>query len=791
MLGVTSYISTDLSPFPLVWIIPLSLYLLSFILVYLKGWTGNRLFKFGDSAYTLQDGMIYIVQPIGLLALTFIVLRGGFDPFYATGITMFGFFANALACHGELAKDRPKTHYLTEYFLCMSFGGMLGGIFNGIVAPLVFQSGVWEFHVAIVIACLVRPEYVPSGWFDELVMNAAPGLRTWARSQGDEMAKSMGKPAPGTTYMFNYFLDVVLGLFVLGLAYVLSTTEISQRIWQKAAELISKSSESTHVLVRNAWLFGIPMIFSFFFAGRPVRMGLAVAGLMLANLYFAERGDEPLEARRTYFGVLRVMSGPRTSRENRLEDKEEQADFIIKPIMREGEAYAPTFRFSYLMHGTTYHGRNYTYTKEDQKAGNIRDVTRIATTYYHRYGPVGIVMEQYNWFPGKQNTFHADARMPVSMVGQITASMGVGNLPLAAVIEPWSEPPYATIGLGTGTMASYARPYQFMTYYEIDDVIRGFSVPEKSDEPGIEPLDFNMKGPYRHGTRFSYLQNAIWRGANLEVIMGDARLSLEPKREKDNIDNSFIYVANFNKFQDPKDRYYMGAPFEEVHPPKGAAYPEGFYAQRDSFYKAIVVDAFSSDAIPIHLLTKQAMEIYMSKLTQDGVLLVHTSNRHMDLVKPATRIVMELSKESVARATKAVDDFDEKELRHIWAKYYPNEADKFDAAKAKETYIKSQEVNCLVGKDSDKGRYLGLFSSEYVMVYRGDGFSKWVDKLKAEKERLGAGAAPASLSVLNSGVTWYDPREGMQEPGFRRVPPVTLRDSLWTDDYSFILGVLR
>jgi len=152
------------------------------------------------------------------------------------------------------------------------------------------------------------------------------------------------------------------------------------------------------------------------------------------------------------------------------------------------------------------------------------------------------------------------------MIGQMTASLGVGTLPLPAIIEPWSEPPYATIGLGTGTMASYSRPYQFMTYYEIDDVIRGFSVPEKSDEQGVEPIDFGIKGPYRHGTRFTYLQNAIWRGANLEVVMGDARLSLEPKREEFNIDNSYIFVADFKKFQDNKDRYYMGAPFETVKP---------------------------------------------------------------------------------------------------------------------------------------------------------------------------------------------------------------------------------
>ena len=218
MLGVTSYISTDLSPFPLVWIIPLALYLISFILVYLKAWTGNRLPLGGTGGYTLHQMIVFVAQPLGVLCLCIIVLRRGFDPFYATSAAMLGFFANALACHGELAEDRPSTKHLTEYFLLMSVGGAVGGILNGIIAPLVF-SGVWEFYIAIAIACFVRPQYVPSGWFDELVLSAFPGLRGWFSNQGDEMAKSMGRPPQHSTYMFSLFLDIVFGVFVLSIAY--------------------------------------------------------------------------------------------------------------------------------------------------------------------------------------------------------------------------------------------------------------------------------------------------------------------------------------------------------------------------------------------------------------------------------------------------------------------------------------------------------------------------------------------------------------------------------------------
>jgi hypothetical protein len=819
-LGVTNYVSTDVSPFPLLWISYLSLYLISFIIVFARwpfSWTGKPLFNFGDSSYTMHDAIIYIAQPLGLLALCFIVLTRNFSPQIAFPITWFGFFASALACHGEFAKDRPNTKYLTEYFLLMSFGGAIGSIFNGIFAPIFFQRGVIEFHIAIVFACLVRPEVIPSGWLDELIMNAFPGLRTWARTQGDEMAKSMNRPAPGTTYMFNYFLDVVLGLFVLGISYFLGKAMWDNESWsmailQKLLQLVGAGRGWSQSFFQNAWIFGIPMVFCFFFAGRPLRIGLAVTGMFLGNLYFSEDSRELLEARRTYFGVLRVMQGAEGIRDE--EEATPGGEFIRKLPMRDGKPFMPRnlFNFTYLMHGTTYHGRNYMYTREDHKAGFIKDASRVATTYYHRYGPVGIVFEQYNWLPGRQNTFYADSRMPVTMIGQIAASMGTNQLPLGTLVETWSEPPFATIGLGTGTMVSYARPYQHMTYYEIDDVIRGFSIPEKSDAIDCEPIDENLKGPYRHGTRFTYLQNAIFRGVNLEVIMGDARLSLEPKREQFNIDNSYQYQADFSSFAKDrfeKDRYYMGVPFKNMDPwfePKGGGEKKPTRSPyRDGYYKAIVVDAFSSDAIPVHLITKQAIEIYLSKLTQDGVLLVHTSNRHMDLVRPVARIALALKQEAVDKAKKDVEEFDEAELRRIWARLNPpdesekdkdkekdKEKYKFDAEKAKELYIKSQEVNCLVGKDSAKDLYLGLFSSEYVMIFRGDGFSKWVEKLNAEKAKLN-GRPPPGQSILNSVVNWYDPYIDHTEIRANREvkAPITLRDPIWTDDYSYILGVLR
>ena len=150
--------------------------------------------------------------------------------------------------------------------------------------------------------------------------------------------------------------------------------------------------------------------------------------------------------------------------------------------------------YNYLMHGTTYHGRNYQNPL----------LSRLATTYYHRWGPVGAVTEKYNWLGGPQNTYYSDVRLPISMIGMGATPMAL--LPTGQLAEAYSEPPYATVGLGTGTMASYVRPYQHMAYYEIDDKIKHMSVPED----GTKPL-------------FTYVDRANKRGGNVEIIMAIGR----------------------------------------------------------------------------------------------------------------------------------------------------------------------------------------------------------------------------------------------------------------------------
>src|SRR5207244_7089547 len=71
-------------------------------------------------------------------------------------IHLLALFAVAMLCHGELARTRPAPRYLTGFYLLMSVGGVLGGLFNALIAPLVFND-LYEYTAALVMACMLVP----------------------------------------------------------------------------------------------------------------------------------------------------------------------------------------------------------------------------------------------------------------------------------------------------------------------------------------------------------------------------------------------------------------------------------------------------------------------------------------------------------------------------------------------------------------------------------------------------------------------------------------------------------
>lgn len=552
MLGVTTYMTTDIASIPLLWIIPLTLYLLTFIIV------------FSRVPLTVHQAMV-LSMPVFVLILVFVMVSEIKIKQIAWlfMLHLATLFVVAMVCHGELARNRPSTRYLTRFYLCMSVGGILGGLFNGLVAPVIFNS-IAEYALVIVVACLLLPSLEDVMKMSRLNraldigLGSALGLAAVYSVYKfyqlfqiyPETTTEQWLAATGFPHLWEQVLVVVLVAGVL-LAYAL-TAPRQKRLnrWLDVLMPLSLGILTAQLIhgspFRNwdlSWItdpldvspkqlatvltYGLPVALCYGFAEQPIRFGLGVGAIFLAGAVNSTESSYVIHQDRSFFGVLKV---------------EKRNPYEMFPRLNDGTVYHR------LLHGTTLHGMqradNYPLLLLPLTASNPFEAAAFrvygkseneeqrmdALTYYHRTGPVGQIYSIYCASGTKANS--------------------------------------GFIGLGTGTMATYLEPQQHGDIYEIDKKV----------------VDIASNPVY-----FSYLPE---RAGRYDIKLGDARLKL-----KDASDHS---------------------------------------------YNLIVVDAFSSDAIPVHLITKEAIQLYFEKLREDGVLAVHISNRHLSLGPVLGNIVREL-----------------------------------------------------------------------------------------------------------------------------------------------------
>jgi hypothetical protein len=144
LVAVTAHISTDVAAVPLLWVIPLALYLLTFVIVFAR-------------QPLIPHWLVVAVKPFFVIGLVAVIL---FDPIKTiiplVAVHVVVFFVCALMCHGELARTRPPPRYLTAFYLWMATGGVIGGIATGLIAPHVF-NWVAEYPILLALAVLCRP----------------------------------------------------------------------------------------------------------------------------------------------------------------------------------------------------------------------------------------------------------------------------------------------------------------------------------------------------------------------------------------------------------------------------------------------------------------------------------------------------------------------------------------------------------------------------------------------------------------------------------------------------------
>lgn len=243
MLSVTTYLSTDLTAAPLLWVVPLSLYLLTFVIVFSR-------------RPLLPHRAMLRALPIVTLPLVLALAGRVTQPLaIMVPVHLLTFFVVAMVCHGELARDRPSTRHLTEFYLWLSVGGVLGGAFNALVAPQLFTD-VTEYALVLVLACLLLP---------------GPATDSPARAR----ALDLGLPA-------------ALAVLLAALSFAAARGGLGPD------------------LVGTSLLFGAPAILCFSFSRRPLRFGLGVAAILLISTMYLGAREQLLFAERSFFGVRRV-----------------------------------------------------------------------------------------------------------------------------------------------------------------------------------------------------------------------------------------------------------------------------------------------------------------------------------------------------------------------------------------------------------------------------------------------------------------------------------------------------
>jgi len=249
LLGATEFVTTDIASVPLLWVVPLALYLASFIVAFAK-----------KQVVTLRAMSRAVALLAAVVAISKLAEIHG-PAWLIVGLHLMLLLTAAVVCHRALALRRPHHTRLTEFYLLLSLGGVLGGAFNGLLGPVVFNDYL-EYPIAIALVCLAR-RAIPEGE-GEPTVNAPKRDVAWA-----------------------------LGLVVV--TYVLA----------RIGEAIH--ANPTHALL---WMFVLPVLVAFAWSKRPIRYAVALGGILLVGTTRGTLSGNTIHKERDFFGVLKVRNDP-------------------------------------------------------------------------------------------------------------------------------------------------------------------------------------------------------------------------------------------------------------------------------------------------------------------------------------------------------------------------------------------------------------------------------------------------------------------------------------------------
>jgi hypothetical protein len=341
LTAFTTHITTDVASAPLLWVLPLSLYLLTFVIV------------FRDSSWFPRPALLALHVVVVFFALLLLSQSRRDGWFVTAPVGMLVFFVSALVAHRTLYEQRPSARHLTEFYLYMSLGGALGGLAAALIAPRLF-SEIYEYPLLLALSMACRP-----GALD--IFRRTP-------------AGATPQPGRGRDEWLALWLILAVGILALywipwGLERVPPTWLYSgeDSIATRAAWWLNAPLDFARQTLRmwQAWgatsvvvlLLGVIMLVNWRW---PARQFMAALMMMIA-ITTLPSGVRKGDSQRSYFGVYRVS------------------------LSADGQ-------WNTLVHGTTLHGAQ----RVRDSAGNpVADIT--PATYYHPESPmarsVGVARE--------------------------------------------------------------------------------------------------------------------------------------------------------------------------------------------------------------------------------------------------------------------------------------------------------------------------------------------------------------------------------------------------------------
>ncbi|MBU6154999.1 MAG: fused MFS/spermidine synthase [Bdellovibrionales bacterium] len=248
LTGVTTYVSTDIAPIPLLWVVPLTLYILTFVLVFSKA---LGFIKKHEAALERLLGMGVLLCVVGMS------IGDNHPGEFFIPLHLLTFFLSALLIHANLAAQRPAPSTLGAYFLCLALGGALGSMINSLVAPLLFD-GIVEYPLAMSLVGLM-------------------------------VARKQGRATPSLTLRDG--LNSAL-IFI-------------------SSFLISKASNSGLFptgKISRLFILGVPLILVYRKVRYPKSYALALLAFYCAGtLFVSNEGYDLLLRKRTFYGTIRVI----------------------------------------------------------------------------------------------------------------------------------------------------------------------------------------------------------------------------------------------------------------------------------------------------------------------------------------------------------------------------------------------------------------------------------------------------------------------------------------------------